>query len=243
MPLPWVCLVRWLWSSWASIIFTCKPFVLFDSCRFILLSIFVYCLSSFFIHFINLLQVGLRSLNMGICPKLNALHVEAPQMVSLELKGCGVLSEAFIYCPLLTSLDASFCRWFELVLFYLFIYRIWSIQQCLNFTSNIDLSSQLKDDFLSATASSCPLTESLVLMSCPSVGPDGLSSLDRLPNLTYLDLSYTFLVNLQPVFDSCLYLKVLLLHPFMTSLIFIRRITNLHGFYFEGFGFALSSNS
>ncbi|KAL6534054.1 F-box/LRR-repeat protein 15 [Orobanche hederae] len=122
--------------------------------------------------------VGIKFLNMGICPKLGVLHVEAPLMVSLELKGCGVLSEAFIYCPLLASLDASFC-------------------------------SQLKDDCLSATTISCPLIESLVLMSCPLVGPNGLSSLHCLPNLTYLDLSYTFLINLQPVFDSCLCLKMI----------------------------------
>lgn len=57
-----------------------------------------------------LLQVGLHSLNLGICPKLNSLHIEAARMVLLELKGCGVLSEASINCPLLTSLDASFCR-------------------------------------------------------------------------------------------------------------------------------------
>jgi len=55
-------------------------------------------------------QVGLRSLNLGICPKLNILSIEAMVMVSLELKGCGVLSEASVNCPLLTSLDASFCR-------------------------------------------------------------------------------------------------------------------------------------
>lgn len=55
-------------------------------------------------------QVGLLSLNLGICPKLNILSIEAPSMVSLELKGCGILSEAFINCPLLKSLDASFCR-------------------------------------------------------------------------------------------------------------------------------------
>lgn len=78
----------------------------------------------------------------------------------------------------------------------------------------LDMCSQLKDGCLSATTSSCPLIESLVLMSCPSVGPDGLSSLGCLQSLTYLDLSYTFLVNLQPVFDSCLYLKV-----FFTSLL------------------------
>ncbi|KAL6965731.1 F-box/LRR-repeat protein 15 [Sarracenia purpurea var. burkii] len=122
--------------------------------------------------------VGLQALNLGICPKLSALHIEAPRMVLLELKGCGVLSEASINCPLLTSLDASFC-------------------------------SQLKDDCLSATTISCPLIESLILMSCPSVGPDGLSSLRWLPHLTSLDLSYTFLTNLQPVFESCMQLKVL----------------------------------
>lgn len=42
-------------------------------------------------------------------------------MVSLELKGCGVLSEAYIDCPLLTSLDASFCRWVLLLWLYLVI--------------------------------------------------------------------------------------------------------------------------
>ncbi|MFS7918758.1 putative leucine-rich repeat domain superfamily [Helianthus anomalus] len=46
-------------------------------------------------------------------------------------------------------------------------------------------------------------------MSCPSIGSDGLMSLRYLPNLTLLDLSYTFLLDLQPVFDSCLKLKVL----------------------------------
>ncbi|KAG5045081.1 hypothetical protein AAZX31_06G051600 [Glycine max] len=122
--------------------------------------------------------VGLLSLNLGICPKLNTLSIEAPFMVSLELKGCGVLSEAFINCPLLTSLDASFC-------------------------------SQLTDGCLSATTVSCPLIESLILMSCSSIGSDGLRSLYCLPNLIVLDLSYTFLVNLQPIFDSCLQLKVL----------------------------------
>ncbi|XP_038991526.1 F-box/LRR-repeat protein 15-like [Hibiscus syriacus] len=53
---------------------------------------------------------SLLSLNLGICPKLNTLKIDAPCMVSLELKGRGVLSEASINCPLLTSLDASLCR-------------------------------------------------------------------------------------------------------------------------------------
>ncbi|KAH1056879.1 hypothetical protein J1N35_034944 [Gossypium stocksii] len=123
-------------------------------------------------------EVALRSLNLGIWPKLNTLRINAPDMVSLELKGCGVLSDASINCPLLKSLDASFC-------------------------------TQLKDDCLSATTASCSLIKSLILMSCPSIGSDGLYSLRWLPNLTTLDLSYTFLTNLQPVFDSCFHLKVL----------------------------------
>ncbi|XP_077240958.1 F-box/LRR-repeat protein 15-like [Tasmannia lanceolata] len=125
--------------------------------------------------------VGLPSLNLGICPKLSILRIEAPHMLMLELKGCGVLSQASINCPGLMSLDASFC-------------------------------SQLKDDCLIATTESCPFIESLILMSCLSIGPDGLSSLRRLTYLTLLDLSYTFLPNLQelqPVFVTCLQLKVL----------------------------------
>lgn len=59
---------------------------------------------------ITLLQVGLKALNLGICPKLRTLHIEALLMTVLELKGCGVLSDVVINCPLLTSLDASFCR-------------------------------------------------------------------------------------------------------------------------------------
>ncbi|KAF5730688.1 hypothetical protein HS088_TW19G00282 [Tripterygium wilfordii] len=99
-------------------------------------------------------------------------------MVMLEMKGCGVLAEASINCPLLISLDASFC-------------------------------SQLKGDCLSATVASCPLIESLLLGSCPSAGPGGLYFLCSLPHLTMLDLSYSFFMTLQPVFESCLLLKVL----------------------------------
>lgn len=128
-------------------------------------------------------------------------------MASLELKGCGVLSEASINCPLLTSFDASFCR-------LLTFSHLSHVHLCFTSFSLISLliCSQLKDDCLSATTSSCPLIESLVLMSCPSVGSDGLLSLHSLQNLTYLDLSYTFLDTLQPVYESCLWLKVNFYH-------------------------------
>ena len=76
------------------------------------------------------------------------------------------------------------------------------------------ICSQLEDDCLSATTASCPLIEKLILMSCNSIGSEGLSSLCWLKNLTYLDLSYTFLMDLQPVFKSCLRLTVTLLACF-----------------------------
>lgn len=78
--------------------------------------------------------------------------------------------------------------------------------------------SQLTDDCLSATAASCPLIESLILMSCPSIGTCGLSSLHCLQNLTFLDLSYTFLMDLQPVFEFCSKLKASVIFYFILLL-------------------------
>ncbi|EMS46086.1 hypothetical protein TRIUR3_24741 [Triticum urartu] len=66
---------------------------------------------------------------------------------------------------------------------------------------------QLMDDSLSQTAEACPLIEHLILSSCLSIDVRGLSSLHCLQKLALLDLSYTFLMNLKPVFDSCLQLK------------------------------------
>jgi hypothetical protein len=64
------------------------------------------------------------------------------------------------------------------------------------------------DDSLTCMTEACPLIEHLILSSCLSIGIDGLSSLHCLHKLTLLDLSYTFLINLKPIFDSCPQLKV-----------------------------------
>ncbi|PIN09226.1 Leucine rich repeat protein [Handroanthus impetiginosus] len=163
---------------------------------------------------------SLVSLSLGGCRAITSLELKCPYLEHFSLDGCDHLERAsfspvglrslnlgicpklnvlHIEAPLMASLELKGCG----VLSEAFIY-------CPLLTSlDASFCSQLKDDCLSATASSCPLIESLVLMSCPSVGPDGLSSLSCLANLTYLDLSYTFLVNLQPVYDSCLHLKVL----------------------------------
>jgi len=57
-------------------------------------------------------------------------------------------------------------------------------------------------------------------MSCPSIGSDGLYALRCLLHLTVLDLSYTFLMTLQPVFESCLQLKVIFTVQYISNLFF-----------------------
>lgn len=82
-----------------------------------------------------------------------------------------------------------------------------------------DVCSQLGDDCLAATASSCSAIQTLVLAGCPAVGPAGLLALKELPRLTMLDLSYTFLTDLSPVFEACPHLKVTIhIRSFSTTL-------------------------
>nr|CAB3499720.1 unnamed protein product [Digitaria exilis] len=129
--------------------------------------------------------VGLESLNLGICPKLSILRVEAPNMTILELKGCGcaALPKVLVYI---------------INLYLLFLYSL-----------SLYMFRQLVDDSLCRMAEACPLIEHLILSSCLSISIDGLSSLHCLHKLSLLDLSYTFLINLKPIFDSCPQLKVL----------------------------------
>ncbi|XP_024391133.1 F-box/LRR-repeat protein 15 isoform X2 [Physcomitrium patens] len=122
--------------------------------------------------------VGLLSLNLGICPHLTSLVIKADQMSVLDLRGCGILSQASIDCPNLSSLDASYC-------------------------------SELGDLCLATTTSACPAIQQLVLAACSFVGPAGLFALKKLVDLTVLDLSYTFLTDMSPIFEACPRLKVL----------------------------------
>lgn len=85
-------------------------------------------------------------------------------------------------------------------------------------TSGFLLFSKLGDGCLAATAAACPAIQSLVLATCHAIGPPGLLSLKKLCDLTILDLSYTFLIDLSPIFEACPHLKVLqhtwLMHSF-----------------------------
>ncbi|XP_059644394.1 F-box/LRR-repeat protein 15 isoform X2 [Cornus florida] len=165
-------------------------------------------------------STSLVSLSLVGCRAITSLELKCPYLEHVSLDGCDHLERAY-FCPVgLQSLNLGICP--KLNVLHIEAPRLVLLElkgcgvlseasiACPLLTSlDASFCSQLKDDCLSATTASCPLIESLILMSCPSVGSDGLLSLRWLPNLTLLDLSYTFLMNLQPVFESCLKLKVL----------------------------------
>ncbi|KAE8671375.1 F-box/LRR-repeat protein 15 [Hibiscus syriacus] len=169
---------------------------------------------------VQLSSTSLVGLSLVGCRAITSLDLACPCLEKICLDGCDHLERALFYpaalrslnlgiCPKLDSLRIDAPYMVSLELKGCGVLSEASINCPLLTSLDASFCSQLKDDFLSATTVSCPLIESLILMSCPSIGSDGLFSLRWLPNLTTLDLSYTFLTNLQPVFESCLQLKVL----------------------------------
>lgn len=77
------------------------------------------------------------------------------------------------------------------------------------FVTSDGFDSQLGDECLTTTTFACPAIQHLVLANCFLVGPAGLLALKKLVDLTMLDLSYTFLTDLSPIFEACPRLKVL----------------------------------
>ncbi|GJZ77636.1 F-box/LRR-repeat protein 15 [Tanacetum coccineum] len=163
---------------------------------------------------------SLVSLSLAGCCAITSLQLACPYLEQVSLDGCDHLVRATFSPVGLQSLNLGICPKLNVLKIEAPTMVLLELKGCgvlsealINcpLLTSLDASfcSQLKDDCLSATTASCPLIESLILMSCPSVGSDGLLSLRRLPNLTSLDLSYTFLTHLQPVFDSCLQLQVL----------------------------------
>ncbi|XP_047322294.1 F-box/LRR-repeat protein 15-like [Impatiens glandulifera] len=165
-------------------------------------------------------NTSLITLSLAGCRGITSLKLTCPRLEKVSLDGCDHL-EIASFCPVgLQSLNLGICPKLSVLHIEAPNMVVLELKGCgvlseasINcpVLNSLDASfcSQLMDDCISATTASCPLLETLVLMSCPSIGPDGLSSLCQLSRLTSLDLSYTFLVNLHPVFDSCLQLKVL----------------------------------
>ncbi|RHN77086.1 putative F-box domain, leucine-rich repeat domain, L domain-containing protein [Medicago truncatula] len=176
-----------------------------------------YCESLTSVRFIS---TSIISLSLGGCRAITTLELTCPNLEKVILDSCDHLEYAS-FCPLaLRSLNLGICPKLNILRIEATLMVSIELKGCdglseasLNcpLLTSLDASfcSQLNDDCLSATTRACRLIESLILMSCPSIGLDGPCSLYWLPNLTLLDLSYTFLVTLQPVFDSCKQLKVL----------------------------------
>ncbi|OIV96427.1 hypothetical protein TanjilG_09854 [Lupinus angustifolius] len=164
-------------------------------------------------------STSLVSLSLGGCP-ITSLDLACPNLEKVILDGCDHLERAS-FCPVgLRSLNLGICPKLNMLSIEAPFMVSLELKGCgllskafINcpLLTSLDASfcSQLTDEDFSATTASCPLIESLILMSCASIGLDGLRSLYWLPHLNVLDLSYTFLVNLQPVFESCSRLKVL----------------------------------
>ncbi|GMN63247.1 hypothetical protein TIFTF001_032316 [Ficus carica] len=171
------------------------------------------CLTA--VHFSS---TSLVSLSLDGCRAITSLELKCPYLEKVSLDGCDHLERAE-FCPVgLRSLNLGICPKLNVLGIEAPNMELLELKGCgvlseafINcpLLTSLDASfcSQLKDDCLSATTASCPKIESLILMSCPSVGSDGLYSLSCLKRLTVLDLSYTFLTNLLPVFESCVELK------------------------------------
>ncbi|KAG9157052.1 hypothetical protein Leryth_009096 [Lithospermum erythrorhizon] len=165
-------------------------------------------------------STSLNTISLAGCRAVTSLELRCPFLEQVSLYGCDHLERASFSPVGLRSLNLGICP--KLNVLHIDAPQMVSLElkgcgvlseasiKC-PFLTSLDASfcSQFQDNCLSDTTASCPMIESLVLMSCPTVGSVGLLSLRSLPKLTYLDLSYTFLITLQPVFESCLWLKVL----------------------------------
>ncbi|KAJ1257041.1 hypothetical protein BS78_K228700 [Paspalum vaginatum] len=169
---------------------------------------------------VELNSSSLASLSLAGCRSMTHLRLSCPNLQNVNLDGCDHLQKA-AFCPVgLESLNLGICP--KLIVLCIEAPNMSILElkgcgvlseasiNCPRLTSlDASFCRQLGDDSLSRMAEACPLIEHLILSSCLSIDIDGLSSLHCLHKLTLLDLSYTFLINLKPVFDSCTQLKVL----------------------------------
>ncbi|XP_044969313.1 F-box/LRR-repeat protein 15 isoform X2 [Hordeum vulgare subsp. vulgare] len=169
---------------------------------------------------VELNNSSLVNLSLAGCRSMTFLNLACPKLQVVILDGCDHLERAS-FCPVgLESLNLGICPKLSVLCIEAPNMSILELKGCgvlseasINCPCLISLDAsfcrQLMDDSLSQTAEACPLIEHLILSSCLSIDVRGLSSLHCLQKLALLDLSYTFLMNLKPVFDSCLQLKVL----------------------------------
>ncbi|CAK9278008.1 unnamed protein product [Sphagnum jensenii] len=169
---------------------------------------------------VKLSTSSLSTLSLVGCRNILSLELSCPILQRLQLEGCdrlmdasfapvGLLSLNLGICPHLTKLEIEAAQMTVLDLRGCGVLSQAAI--CCPCLLSLDASycSKLGDDCLAATTAACPAIKSLILATCHAVGPPGLLSLKKLWDLTMLDLSYTFLTDLSPIFEACPRLKIL----------------------------------
>ncbi|CAM8919727.1 unnamed protein product [Rhodiola kirilowii] len=165
-------------------------------------------------------STSLTSLSLIGCRGITSLELQCPHLEIVCLDGCDHLECASFssvdlrslnlgICPKLVKLRMDAPHMVSLELKGCGVLSEASINCPMLVSLDASFCSQLTDECLSTTTCACPLIVSLILMSCQSIGSEGLLSLRWLQNLTSLDLSYTFLVDLEPVYEACRQLRVL----------------------------------
>ncbi|XP_057861508.2 F-box/LRR-repeat protein 15 isoform X1 [Cryptomeria japonica] len=169
---------------------------------------------------VRLTSTSLHTLSLTGCRGVTSLQLACPMLQKVCLDGCDHLQRASFFPVGLLSLNLGICPYLSELEIRATQMTLLELKGC-GVLSQADINcphlqsldasfcSLFNDDCLDAATAACPSIKSLVLMSCTSIGPGGLLALQRLSNLTLLDLSYTFLTNLQPIIDSCPQLKVL----------------------------------
>ncbi|XP_024523229.1 F-box/LRR-repeat protein 15 [Selaginella moellendorffii] len=169
---------------------------------------------------IRLSSSSLLYLSLAGCRTVSSIDLQCPELQRLLLDGCDHLSRASLKPVGLRSLNLGICPHLKTLVIRADQMVALDLRGCGILRQaeiicpsllSLDASycSQLGDDCLAATSNACSLIQSLVLASCPSVGPSGLLALKQLPGLTVLDLSYTFLTDLSPIYEACPQLEVL----------------------------------
>ncbi|EXB74891.1 F-box/LRR-repeat protein 15 [Morus notabilis] len=171
------------------------------------------CESLTAVHFSS---TSLVNLSLDGCRAITSLELKCPYLEKVSLDGCDHLERAE-FCPVgLRSLNLGICPKLNVLGIEAPNMELLELKGCgvlseasINcpVLTSLDASfcSQLRDDCLSATTASCPKIESLILMSCPSVGSDGLYSLSCLQHLTVLKLQackYLTDSSLEPLYKE-----------------------------------------
>lgn len=141
----------------------------------------------------------MRGLRLEECVALEVVALHPVGVASLQLGSCASLLSLNLTAPALTSLDLRGCAMLTQMEL-----QCPQLQQL-----DTSFCSSLTDEALRRAVAPCPPLQRLVLSVCHLLGAPGLEHLAALSTLTLLDISYTTVEDLAPVYSSCPGLRAL----------------------------------